>query len=380
MEAFASISWPVGDGAAEAEALSFRNAFARQYPDAPRLEAPGLCLMDLSPAPHSRRLLPLPVGGTVGGAIFGTLFRRSDGFEASPPLSELTAAEALRIIRSQGKALADDYWGSYIGVLATGSGSVIVADPTGAIPCFHTRRGQVSLAFSNLEMCSCLGWRHATINYAFVRKLLVYDKIQTGETGIEGVFELLAGHRVEPGDPPGTGTLLWDPRSPAAEVLDLPRPEAVALLRRMVRHVVHAWARVHGPILLNLSGGLDSSIVAACLGELERSDIEAVHFRLVSEDPPEAHYAARAAAATRMRLHEVAIDPARPLPEPLDHPLSTSMPSRRTDTIWSLACWIRDMKNCEALPLVRRRRTSSGTRPSKASRARPRLMPSGESA
>ncbi|WP_143435357.1 asparagine synthase-related protein [Henriciella aquimarina] len=323
MDAFLAITCHPEDAEAAMEARTLALMAGRSHPRAPRLERPGLILFDLSDRHGPNRLLALSAhDGSPEGAVFGSVFARSDKLVPAPPVHDVMPEEARRILRSRGGALLADYWGSYIAFLPDADGYAVLTSPTGAIPCFHTRRGAVRLVFSDLAACACLGWRDTSINYDFVGRLLLYDKIQTGETGLCGVHELNAGCRLDASLDAETGGLVWDPREVAGQALELPEPDAARLLRQTVRYVVQSWAADCGAILLNLSGGLDSAIVAACLGEMDRGDIEAVHFRLLSDDPPEAHYARDAARCAGLALHEIPLDPATALPAPEHHPLS----------------------------------------------------------
>ncbi len=104
------------------------------------------------------------------------------------------------------------------------------------------------------------------IDWDFIRDNLIYPYLKTGRTGLVGLSELLPGCRL---DIRGDGTTIeeawspWDFVAPRRRHRD--RREAQADVRRAVASTVNRWAETDKSLLLELSGGLDSSIVAACL-------------------------------------------------------------------------------------------------------------------
>ncbi|WP_300381130.1 asparagine synthase C-terminal domain-containing protein [Henriciella sp.] len=287
--------------------------------------AEGLRVYDLHPASTSPGLIELrPVNSQPSGAVFGTLFKNRTDLVAGPPLTQFDPSDSAHLMTSAGSALISDFWGSYVAVLRTPQGVAVLADPTSSIPCFYSNAGNVTLVFSHLEACEFLDRTQFSINYDFIRALLVYDKIQNGQTGLNEVHELAGGHRLTVTRQGLHVEQLWDPRKTARRPCEEAEPAAASILRDTIEYVVHSRAKAcHGGITLNLSGGLDSAIVAATLGRhssLTRAN--AVHFVLQSEDPSELAYAQAVASHAEIGLEEVAVTPQRTLPGPADHPLS----------------------------------------------------------
>jgi asparagine synthase (glutamine-hydrolysing) len=96
------------------------------------------------------------------------------------------------------------------------------------------------------------------------------------------VRELLAGFAVRIPGEAGRQDQAWSPWDHvAAEEEEEGR--AAERLERIVAHCVHSWAAAAGGRLLaSVSGGLDSSIVAACLA---RAGIDAVCLTMFADDP-----------------------------------------------------------------------------------------------
>ena len=93
--------------------------------------------------------------------------------------------------------------------------------------------------------------------------------LPTAETALGGIADLRAGEAVtfdRGSERSAAGWSPWDFVEPGGE------EDCGALaerLRRVVEHCVSAWASLYRRPLLSLSGGLDSSIVAACLAQAQ---------------------------------------------------------------------------------------------------------------
>ncbi|MDP3459398.1 MAG: asparagine synthase C-terminal domain-containing protein, partial [Hyphomonas sp.] len=261
--------------------------------------------------------------GAPEGVFVGTLFRRTSAAPVSPRISCLEADDGARLSGSAGRSAFSDYWGNYIGLIRAAGGTAVIASPTSAIPCYFVHQAGVVFVFSHLEKCACLDLGKLTLNTGFISALLAYDKIQNGETGFNEIRELLGGERLlVTGDRLGVDTI-WDPRDIARGMRAPPLQDAAAELRDTGRHVVRSWASCFGRVAVNLSGGLDSSIVLSCLaGAPGAAQVSAVHHRLVSEDPTELHYARAAAAFLGCPLTEVPVRSDAAFPAIDSHPLS----------------------------------------------------------
>ena len=285
------------------------------------LETPGFLLADLSqPARVSSPVIEIrQTDGQFGGVIFGTLFPRN----GRTRLTHIRHVAATSLLDTGGRNIYSDYWGSYIALFRAGDDLAIYTDPVSSIPCFYSAFDGVTFIFSNLELCPFLDRRRFSLNLRFISTLMGYDKIQNGETGLNEVRELLGGQRLmarTPDIPPET---LWNPHDIARDVLE-PGPETAAcLLREAAQQVVGAWGVSVPAPAVDLSGGLDSSIVLACLAA---SDVPsphlAVHHIVESGDPPETGFARATAAFLGIDLAEIRFTPSRQLPGASTHPAS----------------------------------------------------------
>ena len=319
--AFFAMSWDPDTSEAAAHADRIR-ARLLKAPDRPRcLETPGFLLADLSaPAPGSAAILDLRrPDGQSGGAIFGTLFPRS----GSKRLRDMPIAASVSLSETGGRALYRDYWGSYVAFLRIGNDLAICTDPVSSIPCFYSTECGVTCVYSNLELCPFLDRSRFSLNLRVITTLMAYDKIQNGETGLNEVRELLGGQRLmarTPGTPPDT---LWDPHEIAQDGFEPDPLGAAHLLRDTVEQAVGAWASCAAAPAVDLSGGLDSSIVLACAAHSKAAPpLLAVHHVLESGDPSELAYARAVAAFLGADLAEIRVTPSDSLPSADLHPPS----------------------------------------------------------
>lgn len=245
------------------------------------------------------------------GVVLGKLFRRSD--LASPPTTNvgLTSSDEARILETGGRALVRDFWGRYVAFLQTPSGSTcVLRDPSGTLPCFLIRHEGLTAVFSwledALELLAQVG--PPRVNWDALEAHLLLGALGGRETALEGVSQVLPGEAVDLGS--GGSTLLWNAvdfaRSPATHSAS----EASHLLRETVRSCTGSWASCYDTILLRLSGGVDSSILASCLAAgSAQSDVICVNYYSSGSDSDERHYARLAAARARRDLIERQRDP-----------------------------------------------------------------------
>ena len=318
-----ALIWDPADPAADVAARDLDRHVHRGAPDAARHAVSAGCVLhDLTAGTVGRHVLPILAGG-ISGTVFGRLFRRSSVLSPAPPLTVLDREAGTRIITSCGASLITDYWGAYLAFLTCDSGTVVLSEPTSSIPCFYCQKRGVTLVFSHLEICPLPDWIRFDPDLDFIANLLAYDKIQTGQSGLRGVRELAGGWRLHVSGGRVREEALWDPRQVAVKALEPAPEEAAACLRETASFVVRTWGQACPHLALNLSGGLDSAIVAACLMQDPRAlDMRAVHFILQGGDPPESALARAVAHDLGIELAECLIDPADPLPPPDCHPLS----------------------------------------------------------
>ena len=195
------------------------------------------------------------------GLILGPIFRRGAGQLDGRP-------DPAMKIDAEGRTLIDDHWGGYVAFLAPGAAETvdIVRAPFGSLACYYVEKGGVLALSSHADLLVAAGLIEAEIDRAALVGHLVRPEIRTSRTALAGLKELPGGYRLRIGKRGVQIEELWSPwcfTARSRQVRDF--GTASASVRDAVLGATGAWASVADHGLLTLSGGLDSSIVAACL-------------------------------------------------------------------------------------------------------------------
>lgn len=237
------------------------------------------------------------------GVVLGTLFPRISGAcnRVLQPHESFTDPETHRILATSAKALLTDYWGRYVALITDPISGVLrlIKEPTGRLPCFIHRDSNLVTVFSYLPdwLAACSAPAHPVqLNTQFLAARIALGAARADDTGIEGVSELCGGECVEFRLGLQTRQLYWNPAKLSQAPLEEP-VHATQLLRDTTQHCVDHWATRYPSILHRLSGGLDSSIVLACLARAPSAPRVAclTYFRPggVSDERPWARQAAQ---------------------------------------------------------------------------------------
>jgi len=253
---------------------------------------------------------------TMGRAMLaGWAFRR-DGFGSCETL-ELGEIDA--IVASGGGWAIRNLWGNFLLVWADDQDRVhVLRSPITGPAFFHvaasaTRR--TSCAFTDLPLARALGLVLDRPCAAAVDARLRFPYLRGSRTEVEEVCELLPGEVMRLGA--GTkGQACWSPWDFTCRP---PLRGRAEMLGDLVRSVVAAWSGRFDRVQLELSGGVDSSIVAACLAAAG-GDWRAVTIATTDPDGDERIYARAVCEGLGAELEEVLLpqaspDPLAPIPQ-----------------------------------------------------------------
>ena len=301
-----------GEGSDTAEFLQRRNGH------------PGL-----ETAVASRRLAALvnPASRCIdlsdAGCILGTLFHRHGMAKA---LTSLAPAETAAISASGGDALLRRYWGAYVAAIAAPDSVRVLRDPSGTFPCYFARHGGLTLFASDADLLLASGAK-TDIDFGEIGRQLYRANVPVPATALSGIRELLPGFSLKLPASVETQEPCWSPWEHVADRGE--PPEAAAeRLSRTVRHCIQAWASTEGRLLLSVSGGLDSSIIAACLAG---AGADVICLTMFSDDPAgdERVYARALCSRLGLRLIE---RPYRLEDIDIEEPLAAHLPRPRDRT------------------------------------------------
>ena len=204
-----------------------------------------------------------PVIRVPGGVVIGHLFSR----DAAP----LNARWPLRVASAEcvAERLLAEYWGEYLLVQAGPEptcGLRILREPSGAVACLYSFEGDTGFVTSDISLATGLGVQERRIDWGFVGQAVAYPHVNTARTGLAGVRELLPGRVLTAHAGRTDEREAWSPWA----FVDAPHRhraarDAAAEIHASVASVVGALADIDKAVMVELSGGLDSSIVAMCL-------------------------------------------------------------------------------------------------------------------
>ncbi|SNS88056.1 asparagine synthase (glutamine-hydrolysing) [Sphingomonas laterariae] len=235
-------------------------------------------------------LSPVPVG--TEGLILGKLYRRADAHR----LTSLSTAEAHTIIASEGQSLLRDHWGSYCAILHCGGHWRTVRDPTAGHVCYRIATSKIRAIASDPALARDLGLITGHIDWSRVVHGLIFRDLMIERTRIHGCHELFPGSVT---DLDGVAASIWRPQ----DFLACPPPD-LAVLSRTTASCVAALAAGHDHILLELSGGLDSSLLALALDEAG-ARFSCATLATRAGDGDERHYARHVANTLGRQLVEL---------------------------------------------------------------------------
>lgn len=237
-------------------------------------EGPRVCVWIREPSAPRLRLRD--------GVCLGALDARADGFD------ELASR-----------------WGAYVAVQETPDGAVVLRDPSGRIPAYRLRTRTADLVCSHLQDLAPWLDEPLSIDWQALAAFLLGDYMPGRRTAFRQVEELAPGEAAVFSQQEVRTRPAWTPASFWSEPYRS-LEEARAGVREAVERSVAFWARRYRRILLDLSGGLDSSTI---LGLLARGaggpEITCLNGAVGHAESDERVFARIAAAAAGVALVEV---------------------------------------------------------------------------
>jgi asparagine synthase (glutamine-hydrolysing) len=261
------------------------------------------------------------------GVIVGDLFARTSQATPAPAsaVMHLNERATTQIAHSAGRSLLSSYWGRYVAFVRSpdSTGIFVLRDPTGRLPCYITSFRGVHVVFSDIEDVHALGCIHLTVNWHYIRIRTIASVAETHDTPLREVSNVAGGECVSLWRDRMVRSLYWRPTdfvSPLNDDIE----QAATELRATMKMCVQTWAQKHQSVLSMLSGGLDSSIVSACLAErASRSRVTCLNLHSHGARSDERDFARLVAAQAQVQLIEEERDPRINLTSMLSLPRTT---------------------------------------------------------
>lgn len=277
-----------------AELINQIEASVRELGMRCQLASPNLTLFVDDDAP----IVTLPGLGTIIGHLFDRNGSRVERADQLPCFSDP------RQLRAH---LVANCWGPYLLLQSPDEhGGITVLrepSPSGDVACVYALKHGNGFITSDIALAERLGLFRRRIDWDAIRHRLLYPQLKSADTALHGIKELLPGTLLHLR--PGRTTVAqawspWDFVAPGHRHAD-PRVAAEDV-RAAVTTSVRTLARIDQRILLELSGGLDSSIVGMCLdGAAARIACASLVTTVPGAD--ERHYARMVANQLEAELH-----------------------------------------------------------------------------
>ncbi|WP_226019424.1 asparagine synthase C-terminal domain-containing protein [Novosphingobium sp. FKTRR1] len=215
--------------------------------------------------------------------------------------------------------LITESWGNYLalGLGTDGTPHWVMRAPLGHLPAYRRSGKGIEIIASHPDLILAVTGEKPALAWEFVGRHLAFQHLQTTETGLAGIEELLGGESLEQG-PNGAWhrRQVWSPWTWTAQNREIGDPlRARQDLRASVERAVAGLIPRDVRCLLELSGGVDSSILAAALAG-HKANARAVTLVTDEREGDERLYARAVSIATGLLLDEVAVTGAVNLTRP----------------------------------------------------------------
>jgi asparagine synthase (glutamine-hydrolysing) len=211
----------------------------------------------------------------------------------------------------------------------------IARDRLGVKPLYYFHAPDGSLYFaSEIKSLFAAGALKAELNYSALPDYLANHATSGEETLFAGVKRLLPGHTMLWRDGSLDIKRYWDLSFQSDEV-ERPRREYIEQWKELFTHSVRLRLMADVPLGMFLSGGIDSSAIAATMSRMVDEPIKTFSVAFKEREANELEYARLIATAFKTNHYEVVVDPVdffAYLPkliwhedEPLAHPSSVAL-------------------------------------------------------
>ncbi len=265
MSRYLAFMWPRESESAEAQAADWRERLASTAHFTCAYQGPGV---EVWTGPQR---MPVRAVDPDGPILIGDVFDRLGAPDAFDPRNLHGAPPVVA------RTLARGAWGAYVALLRGADADAWSAfrDPSGALPALSWRLGSIAAVADDIVALPVgLAPAELSLDWTAITEVLRRPYVTHHLSLLHGYTPITPGD-VLPLARGGLATSIWRPSLVADTSPDLDH-EA---MRETVRTVVGSLASVESGLLLEVSGGFDSSVVASALGEAGYGHrvIEGVH-------------------------------------------------------------------------------------------------------
>lgn len=214
--------------------------------------------------------------------LWGKLFKK-ENHSSSPVIADTT-------IELTPNILLKEYWGSYIALFFDEQRAQILRDPSASQECLWFNDKNRRLVFSDVNALYKNTINRFNINLEYVAANLYLGRLNNNKSALKNVFNLKPGYildiescRIKQ---------IWSPIQFVHSIEKNPDIKNLELrLKETIIDCIKAWADTYDSVLLNLSGGLDSCVVALCIKLFSKTTLNALNISFDSVAGDEVKFA-----------------------------------------------------------------------------------------
>lgn len=223
--------------------------------------------------------IELPGGA---GVLVGYVFDRVTG---------LRVTEANVTLLEPAEELITRIWGGYIALRSRTATPEVVREPSGTVACYQAELDDIQIITSRPDLLFSTRLMQPDIDWTIIAQGLGYRDLKPARTALRGVGEILPGIAAKLYPTGLEPRCVWNPwQFVAAADASLPFDRAVDAVRSTVTSCLAAWTNCFSDAIVEISGGLDSAIVAACVAAGQTS-ATGLTYAAIGGDPDETPYA-----------------------------------------------------------------------------------------
>ena len=202
----------------------------------------------------------IPVSGDPAGTTV-IIGHRFDGSESAA--SDADDPRAATSALSNARRLIGQSWGAYVALLRDPTGaSWILRDPTGAHDALTWTREGLALVASDIALAPArLRPRHLSLDWDVITDFVRRPVSTSARSPLTGLHAVAPGDLHPLGEGPDRAVACWRPQTWARRARRLD-PQAPEQLKRAVETAVNRTFAAYERCLVEVSGGLDSAVVA----------------------------------------------------------------------------------------------------------------------
>ncbi|MEG3178262.1 asparagine synthase-related protein [Sphingomonas sp. RB3P16] len=187
------------------------------------------------------------------GVVVGDLFDRRGEMEATFDGRRAEHASDL-------DGILQNYWGGYVALRDGRREFAVFRDPSGALPAYHLARDDGWYVASDAPLLVEAGLYAPVIAWQEVAWFYYTNGLPSERTALASLEQIVPGAVLTLKPRATCSRLLWSPWQHVGGT----DPGASAL-RATTLHCIRAWQARYGSVVVGVSGGLDSSIIACSL-------------------------------------------------------------------------------------------------------------------